>query len=275
MSIGPCPDDLPGAAVVAPGTWVSPTRALMHLTGGWRVLVEDGTRITVDGPPDDPTLASGAVEGRTWIVDGWALPYAFLQQGLMPLHATTVDVGGQVVAIGGRSGAGKSTTALALAARGHALLTDDSTVVDLRDDGPWVLPFWRRVHLYPETADALGLAPVDAMTGQPAKGAVLPAAPPTQPRRLTAVVLLDPHPDAAAVTGRRERGAQALSQVLTHAGRQQSGPITLGAARYLAIMTRLAGGTPVWSVERPDGPWTAEAVADLVEEIAADPRSAA
>jgi HPr kinase/phosphorylase len=50
------------------------------------------------------------------------------------LHATFVDVRGIGVLLLGPSGIGKSECALALLARGHALVADDFVIVELRDD---------------------------------------------------------------------------------------------------------------------------------------------
>lgn len=273
VRLGPCPDDLPDATVFPPHTWTTPTRTLLHVSGGWRALVEDGRRITVQGPVGDPALdPTGDIVGPTWILDGWALPFALLQRGLLPLHATIVDVGGTVVAVGGHSGSGKSTTALALAARGHVLLTDDIAAVELRDDGPWVLPFQRRIHLFPHSADALGLA--DAlvpMAGQPHKGAVLPPEPPPQPRRLGAVILLDPRADVTEVSTCAEQGHARLGLLLDRAGRPRSASATLGAQRYFDVATVVAARTPIWRLVRPVDGWTADAVCAAVEQIAADP----
>lgn len=49
------------------------------------------------------------------------------------LHFTTVAIGGRAVLIGGVSGAGKSDLALRLIDRGAVLVSDDRTMLDLRD----------------------------------------------------------------------------------------------------------------------------------------------
>jgi hypothetical protein len=54
-----------------------------------------------------------------------ALPLAAAEQGLEPLHASAIAIDGRAVAITGPSGMGKTTLALALRCRGHALLADD------------------------------------------------------------------------------------------------------------------------------------------------------
>lgn len=60
------------------------------------------------------------------------------QRGLLPLHASAVDVGGQVIAVSGLSGAGKSTMAALLVARGGRVVADDMLV--LGEEGALVWP---------------------------------------------------------------------------------------------------------------------------------------
>lgn len=54
-----------------------------------------------------------------------AISFALVQQGFEPLHATTVIVDGEAIALLGDSGYGKSTLAAAFLQAGHGLLTDD------------------------------------------------------------------------------------------------------------------------------------------------------
>lgn len=53
------------------------------------------------------------------------------------LHASCVSVDGRGLLILGPSGSGKSSLALALMAYGAALVADDRTIVEARDDGLW------------------------------------------------------------------------------------------------------------------------------------------
>jgi hypothetical protein len=57
------------------------------------------------------------------------------QRGLLPLHASAVQVGGACVAFTGRSGAGKSTMAASLAELGYPLVCDDVCVVSAGPGG--------------------------------------------------------------------------------------------------------------------------------------------
>jgi hypothetical protein len=79
----------------------------------------DGSEIACH-PPD-------GLEPWIWqrFVMSQALPLAATLRGIEPFHAGGVVIDGRVVAIAGRSGAGKSSLALTLAARGHGFHTDD------------------------------------------------------------------------------------------------------------------------------------------------------
>ena len=78
------------------------------------------------------------------------------QRGVPALHASAVEVDGEAVVLLGHKGTGKSTTAAALAMRGHALLADDIVAIDLTTpDAPRVMPGFRHVKLWIDAADAV------------------------------------------------------------------------------------------------------------------------
>jgi hypothetical protein len=84
------------------------------------------------------------------------------QRGLLPLHATAVRRGGRTVAFVGHAAVGKSTLAAMLVQRGYELLSDDVTILDPMSPTPIVLPTIRRVKLWRDTLDALGI-PIDGL----------------------------------------------------------------------------------------------------------------
>lgn len=78
------------------------------------------------------------------------------QRGTPALHASAVEVDGEAVVLLGHKGVGKSTTAAALAMKGHALLADDIVAVDMTSpDAPLVMPGFRHVKLWNDAADAV------------------------------------------------------------------------------------------------------------------------
>lgn len=72
-------------------------------------------------------------------------------RGVPCLHASAVAFGRSAVAFVGREGAGKSTTAAALARRGHAVISDDIVALVERDSSFFVLPAYPYLCLWPDS----------------------------------------------------------------------------------------------------------------------------
>lgn len=83
------------------------------------------------------------------------LSFALVQQGLEPLHATTVVVGDRAVGFLGDCGYGKSSLAAAFLAAGYPLLTDDLLVLKRRGRAFLGFPGIPRIKLFPATARKL------------------------------------------------------------------------------------------------------------------------
>ncbi len=117
------------------------------------LLIRNGRDITIDALPgvDERVL-------RLFIL-GSGLGVLLHQRQQLVLHASAVVIDDQVVAFAGESGWGKSTTAAALHARGHRMMTDDLVVVEMRDDRPVVIPGYPQLKLWPEAVEALGADP--------------------------------------------------------------------------------------------------------------------
>ena len=95
--------------------------------------------------PDGRSVAFAQLDGSTpesfqTYMLGHVLSYALVKQGLEPLHATTVVVGGAAVAFLGSSGQGKSTMAAAFLRAGHQILTDDLLLIREVGGVFWGLP---------------------------------------------------------------------------------------------------------------------------------------
>ena len=100
--------------------------------------------------------------------------------GLLPIHASAVALGGQVFAFTGPGGAGKSTLVAALGDRGLPMFCDDTLVLDLSDPERIIcLPGHKRMKLRPDALDLSGAKrqekvsqTVDKFYAAPAAGAV-------------------------------------------------------------------------------------------------------
>ena len=79
------------------------------------------------------------------------------QHGLLPLHASAVETGGQVTAFLGVSGAGKSTLAAFLGRRGYRIVSDDICLLEpVAGGGHRVIPVAGWLKLWRTSLDVLG-----------------------------------------------------------------------------------------------------------------------
>ncbi len=127
VELGTVPPTLNEASTRTPIFDVAHDRVLLRAPSGLRMLVDAGQTITVQRPrhlsSQDDALW---VLGSAWGAAAW-------QRGLLPINASAVRVGASLVAIGGRSGSGKSVLGTALARPERALVADD--VLAVRPDG--------------------------------------------------------------------------------------------------------------------------------------------
>ena len=260
---GPVPEELPDAERPRPWIQVTPTEALVRFSGGSGLWVRNGRDVTVQWDPE-PGEES---DDPSWLLHGWAVTLSALQRGDLSLHAATVKLGDEVVAIAGHRGAGKSTTSMALRQAGHQLLVDDVTLLELRADGAWMLPYSRNVHLLPDAAEALGMDfdGLSLLAGGRTKAAFLPEDPPRVVQRIDRVVVLAPSEDADCVTLSEATGSQRLAALLAHTSRDGIAPLVLGQQRYFELMVRLASAVPVHVLRRPRTGWTLDEVVSQIE----------
>jgi hypothetical protein len=127
-------------------------RALLAIPGAGRYLVSGGREVLVAPEEDaDPALV------RLFIL-GSVLGLVCHQRGLLPLHASAVEIDGEAVAFVGDQGRGKSTLAAHCLDHGAArLVADDILVVSFDAAGrPWAQPGMPSVKLWRDALTALG-----------------------------------------------------------------------------------------------------------------------
>ncbi|HEX2077958.1 MAG TPA: hypothetical protein VHG08_09620 [Longimicrobium sp.] len=173
--------------------------------GAFRLRYADGCEYHVDAAGTRVACAWPAhytVEDAATYLLGPVLGLVLRLRGVPALHASAVAIGGAALAVVGSAGAGKSTTAAALAARGHAVVADD--VLALRGTASAVLaqPAYPHLRLWPDVVPALY-----------GPGAELPLLTPNWSKRLLRVDAAF-HPDplplgAVYVLAPREEGAGA------------------------------------------------------------------
>ena len=119
-----------------------------------------GTLAVVGGHEIQATLRPSADETLLplYIISA-ALAVLLYQRGLIVLQASAVALNGKAAVFMSERGGGKSTIAAVLCGRGHRLLADDITAIDMRRGYPEVIPAFPVVQIEPETSAALEVDP--------------------------------------------------------------------------------------------------------------------
>tara|TARA_R110002072_G_scaffold303069_1_gene492561 strand:+ start:34297 stop:35229 length:933 start_codon:yes stop_codon:yes gene_type:complete len=148
---GDVPKSLPNAVGRGGAFESAPGRLLLKVPNVGRFLVRDGCEILVAPEP-----TAQASEIRAFLM-GSAFAALLHQNGILPLHASTVEVDGEAVAFVGQSGAGKSTLASFLGQRGYPLLGDDVCPIRVMPGlGPVAFQGFMRFKLWENSVQALG-----------------------------------------------------------------------------------------------------------------------
>lgn len=238
----------------------APTVVVHRLDGGaFRLRYADGCAYHVDAAGTRVACtwpAHFTVEDAATYLLGPVFGLVMRLRGIPSLHASAVAVDGAAVALVGAAGTGKSSTAAALAARGHALVADDVLALRTTGDGILAQPAYPHVRLWPDMVPAL-LGP----------GAELPPLTPNWDKRgLRLDEAFHPHPlplGAVYVLSGREAGPDAprlepmsaMEALLALVSNGYVGwfPDRAAQARELEVLGRVARGVPVaWAVPSAD-----------------------
>lgn len=196
---------------------------------------------------------------------GSAVGVALDQRGLLTLHASAVEIDGCAVAFIGWKGFGKSTTAAALHARGHRLLTDDILALDLAGDAPVIYPGFAQLKLRPDAASSVVAQPellprlhpeIDKLAHRPTAGFSL------DPLPLRGIFLLD-QGERPEVTPLRPH--ETFFALVCHSYAQRFLKAPSATAAHFRQCERLAASVPVQRLRRPYRLEGLPDVLDLVE----------
>lgn len=196
-------------------------------------------------------------------LEGMVAAVLLAQRGRFALHANAVRIAGSAVAICGPRGAGKSTAAMRLLQRGHALLADDFAPLQLTEKEVILEGTGRRPRVTPDTVAKLGLD-LPSSTPQRVDGKlVLPKLERIR-ERLKLIVDLDVGEASRGVEVANLGGLQALASLEQNAyltGVMQA----LWRDRLLNWAARVSAAVPVVSLRRPEGAASVDQVAERIE----------
>jgi hypothetical protein len=139
-----------GQVLKSSEAWIAPGEYCFLVPEAAEYRVLHGREIIVTPAPN-----AGANELRLFLLgSAWgALCY---QRGILALHMSVVQVSEHAVAFGGASGAGKSSIAAGLLARGYPLIGDDLCCFDFAAGVPRVYPSAPRLKLWRDALAHLG-----------------------------------------------------------------------------------------------------------------------
>jgi hypothetical protein len=123
-----------------------------------RIAYFDGTQFWLDRKLENLWAtwpAGSSFEHALTYLLGPVLGILLRLRGMTCLHASAVAFGGYSVAFVGSAGAGKSTTAAALAQQGYGVLSDDIVALAEREGTYHVLPSYAHVCLWPDSVKML------------------------------------------------------------------------------------------------------------------------
>jgi hypothetical protein len=174
--------------------------------------------------------------------------------GGVPLHAGCVVRSGSAFAFAAESGVGKSTLAAALGERGYTIYSDDLILVDPAGALPSVAPALRRMKLWKDSAERLGLdvSGLDPVALRLEKYFV-----PIPPRAfhgfvpLRAFYWLEDSTEGSELEIVRLEGVDALHLFLSQIYRRELLALPGVAAGYLPRAAAIAGRVPCFRLTRP------------------------
>ena len=242
----------------------------------WARLYADGPRylLWVEGygsfavDPDAPSvgLPTGAESAVRREERLWGVPtmLCFLRRGDLPLHAASVDIGGEAVLLAAPGYFGKTTLAAGFDAAGYRVLAEDVSCIRLSSE-PAVVPGPAMLRVRQDVADRLVLprARAIAESGDRVHFSLDPERRgDSSPVPLRAVVLLRSADDGIALE--RVPAAEALRDLWPLSFRS---PTLEDRARCFDGIARLAASVRLWNLVRP---LRIDELGRVVERIVAD-----
>jgi hypothetical protein len=153
VTLGEVPAEIEGGAAYGRFCWVSASEYLLMIPEVGRFLVKDGNSVLVERAPN-----AAAADVSTFLL-GSVFGALCHQNGLLPLHASSVGSGAGVTAFLGDSGAGKSTLAACLQERGYGIVSDDICVLEDQAGEMQVIPLAGWLKLWRASLNHLGETP--------------------------------------------------------------------------------------------------------------------
>jgi hypothetical protein len=218
---------------------------ILTLDNVGRFYVGGGCRVLVN-----PAPGAQEFELRLFIL-GTSLGVLCHQRGLYPLHASSVNIDGTAVIFAGNTGAGKSSLAAALGARGHPIVADDVSVFDPASMS--MLPAYPQRKLTRDVLEVIGLRAEGLESTRP--GTAKFRVPSTAgfdsaPLRPSRIYVIEKNASGQSCSFARMPLPLALTHLTSHMYRRASGVRIQPREKLFESVTRLAQIAPVFLLSR-------------------------
>ena len=203
--------------------------------------------VTADTVVVDTHLPPESADWRACLLGPVLATICYLR-GALPVHASCLRVGHRTIAIAGKSGAGKSSLAAALALRGHTLVTDDVCACSGLAARPVVLPTYPALKLSRESLKALGIASEDLVPIGPDFEKLQwlrPMGFDPEPVGLDGAYLIEDAQEGAADEIVVTDGAEAFTRLSTEIYQPPIGRLLLEEAAFFGMATQLAAAITI------------------------------
>ncbi len=262
IRMGQVPEQLAGFLGSNEHYQAIPNHLLMEVRDIGRYYISDGDQIIIEPAPDAEINAV-----RLFLL-GSAMGALLLQRGVLPIHGSALHINDYCFIITGEQGAGKSTLAAALAAKGHPILTDDLAAVRFDESGiPWVYPSYPQQKLWNDSLDLMGkeAAAYDRIFGRLNKFAVpIPDGFCDIPKKLSAIYELRKE-DCGELRINKLYGTNKMDVIMRNIYRHEF-VVGLGIEQAIfSLAAALAEQVSLRQIIRPEGIYGIEDQVSLLE----------
>ena len=148
IKLGTVPNQIPDAFYIDVDEQIAADHYLLDVDQVAKYLVVGNSEVIIE--PYDK--AESSVIRNCFL--STVISVLLFKHDFLTLHSCAVEVGDKAVLFLGHSGAGKSTTAFGLYTRGYAVLNEDISTIELREQGiPFVFPGVSRIKLWSKSLE--------------------------------------------------------------------------------------------------------------------------
>jgi len=260
IAAGNAPDNIPSPASQGLMFQGSSNEFLLKVPNTGKIFVSDGNAVIIDKNSDAPWD-----DIRVFLLSS-GMGALLHQRGLLPMHASTIEMNGIVAMFMGNSGVGKSTLAAAFSKNGARVLADDISLIHHTEDKPVIVPAFPRIKLWEDSLKKLkdnpdNLKKVRAELGKYWKS--ITEGFQDKPKPVSVAFLLSPvNMDTFSIT--QLKGIDKFNVLKNNTYKFRFIHGSGLEKNHFGNISQLANNIAVFKIERPSGGFELEKLVDLL-----------